>query len=361
MPAATYSPSRRFVLRLTVLALLSLWKESSALAAGADYFALSPCRIYDTRTPVVDPLHGGPDRRRDIQVSGVCGVPAEATAVAVNLTTVNASRSGSLTVYNADLSNAPESTLELSAGRNRANNAFVELSATGRIAAELSVDFAQEETADLVVDVLGYFASTPPTAVGDTASVAQNSADNPIDVLANDTDPDGGTMLITAVDMTETTGIVTITGGGTGINYTPRPNHCTSADNFSYTITGGSTALVTVTIPCTTIQITKLTNGQDANLPPGPSIPQGGFVIWTYQVTNIGSEILNSIKVLDSQVVPVACPKTTLAPGESMTCTGNGSAQACQYQNVGFVQAKTPAGAVVTASDPSHYFGTPCP
>ena len=46
MPAATYSPSRRIVLRLTVLALLSLWKASSALAAGADYFTLSPCRIH---------------------------------------------------------------------------------------------------------------------------------------------------------------------------------------------------------------------------------------------------------------------------------------------------------------------------
>jgi hypothetical protein len=281
---------------------------------------------------------------------------------AVILTAANANRSGSLALYDADLSSAPVSTLELSAGRNRANNTFVGLSTMGRIAAELPADFAPEDTADLVVDVLGYFVedSAPPTAVDDVATVAQSSADNPIDVLANDTDPDGGTILITAVDMTETFGVVSITGGGTGITYTPPPSYCTSADNFSYTITGGSTALVTVSIPCTAIQIVKLTNGNNANLPPGPSIPQGSPIQWIYQVKNIGIETLSSVKVTDSQSVAVACPKTTLLPGESINCSGNGLAQACQYGNIGIVAAKTPAGAVVRASDPSHYFGTPC-
>jgi hypothetical protein len=363
MPAAPYSPSRRFALRLTVLVLLSLWTASSATASGDDYFTLTPCRIHDTRTPVADPLHGGPDGRRDIQVSGVCGVPSEATVVAVNLTGLNASRSGGLIVYDADLSSAPESTLQLVAGRSRANNALVGLSAEGKIAAELAADFAPGDTADLVVDVLGYFVedSLPPTAVDDTATVAQNSVDNPIDVLANDTDPDGGPKRITALDMTETLGAATITGGGTGISYTPPPNQCTSLDSFSYTITGGSTARVGVAVPCTSIRIVKTTNGVDANLPPGPSIPQGSTVQWRYLVTNIGAEVLSSVKVTDSQGVAVACPKTTLAPGESMNCSGNGVAQACQYRNIEFAAAKTPAGATVVASDPSHYFGTPCP
>lgn len=364
MLAAPYSPSRRFTLRLAaVLVLLALWTASSALANGDDYFTLTPCRIYDTRTPVTDPLHGGPDGRRDIQVSGVCGVPYEASVVAINITGLNASRSGGLNVYNAGLSSASEETLQLVLGRNRANNALVGLSYEGKIAAELAADFAPGDTADLVVDVLGYFIedSIPPTAVDDTATVTQDSMNNPIDVLANDTDPDGGPKRITAADTTETLGTVTITGSATGISYTPPPNHCTTLDSFFYTITGGSTARVGVTVPCTSIQIMKTTNGVRANLPPGPSIPEGSNIQWRYVVTNIGAVALTNVKVTDSRGVFVACPKTTLAPGESINCAGNGVAQACQYKNLGFAAATTPTGATVIASDSSHYFGTPCP
>jgi uncharacterized repeat protein (TIGR01451 family) len=55
--------------------------------------------------------------------------------------------------------------------------------------------------------------------------------------------------------------------------------------------------------------------------------------------------------------VAVNCPKTTLAVGESMTCTGTGIAQAGQYANIGSVSGLPPTGARVTDDDPSHYFG----
>ena len=56
----------------------------------------------------------------------------------------------------------------------------------------------------------------PPVAVDDTATVAEDSTANPIDVLANDTDPDtGATLTITAVTQ-PANGTVVITGGGTG-------------------------------------------------------------------------------------------------------------------------------------------------
>lgn len=106
------------------------------------------------------------------------------------------------------------------------------------------------------------------------------------------------------------------------------------------------------------IAIEKSTEGQDADLPPGPVLAVGQPVNWTYVVTNVGSDPLDNVTVTDDQGVVVSCPATTLAVGASMTCTGAGTAQAGQYANVGQASATTvPAGEPTVASDPSHYFG----
>ena len=115
------------------------------------------------------------------------------------------------------------------------------------------------------------------------------------------------------------------------------------------------------TNPPSSIKIVKLTNDQDANQAPGPAIALGSPVTWKYLVTNTGQTVLDEIQVTDDKGVAVSCPKTSLAIGESMTCTGSGVAQACQYQNLGTVAGKTPIGDTVTASDPSHYFGLAYP
>ena len=51
-------------------------------------------------------------------------------------------------------------------------------------------------------------------------------------------------------------GTVVITGGGTGLTYQPDANYCNtqpggSPDTFTYTLNGGSTATVSVTVTCT--------------------------------------------------------------------------------------------------------------
>jgi VCBS repeat-containing protein len=94
-----------------------------------------------------------------------------------------------------------------------------------------------------------------PTAVADAATVVEDSTNNPIDVLANDTDSDGGTKLVTAINTAGTNGTVAIVPGGTGVTYTPNANYCNTQpggtpDTFTYTITGGSTATVSVTVTC---------------------------------------------------------------------------------------------------------------
>ena len=105
------------------------------------------------------------------------------------------------------------------------------------------------------------------------------------------------------------------------------------------------------------IRIQKLTNGEDANTAPGPSIRVGQPILWEYVVENTGDLALTDVEVSDDKGVNVSCPRTELGPGERMTCTGRGVAEACQYENIGTATARTSDGGSVSADDPSHYFG----
>lgn len=104
------------------------------------------------------------------------------------------------------------------------------------------------------------------------------------------------------------------------------------------------------------VEMTKSTNGEDANDAPGPTILVGNPVTWHYVVKNTGTIELTNVKVVDDRNVTVTCPATVLAVGQSMTCTGTGTAVEGQYRNVGTVTASSTGGSV-TDSDPSHYLG----
>ena len=88
----------------------------------------------------------------------------------------------------------------------------------------------------------------PPSAVGDSTSVAEDASATAIDVLTNDTDMDAGPKTI-ASKTDGSHGTVAITGGGTGLTYAPDPNYC-GPDSFTYTLNGGSTATVSITVTC---------------------------------------------------------------------------------------------------------------
>jgi uncharacterized repeat protein (TIGR01451 family) len=105
------------------------------------------------------------------------------------------------------------------------------------------------------------------------------------------------------------------------------------------------------------IKIEKHTNGIDADTPPGPSIVEGEAVTWTYIITNTGNVTLTGITILDDVIGEITCPKTSLAVGEDMVCTTDGTAILGQYANLGTVSGSPPTGPDVSDSDPSHYFG----
>ena len=92
------------------------------------------------------------------------------------------------------------------------------------------------------------------------------------------------------------------------------------------------------------IDIEKATNGQDADQAPGPQLQVGDAVEWTYVVRNTGDVALENIGVSDDQGVAVSCPSDTLQPGQSMTCTGSGTAIAGQYSNFGTATGLSPEG-----------------
>ncbi len=87
-----------------------------------------------------------------------------------------------------------------------------------------------------------------PVAVNDTATVVEDSSDNSITVLDNDTDADGDDLTVTTV--TASNGAISINGDST-LNYTPNANF-NGADTISYSISDGNggsdNAVVTITV-----------------------------------------------------------------------------------------------------------------
>ena len=85
-----------------------------------------------------------------------------------------------------------------------------------------------------------------PSAVADSANVAEDAPATAIDVLANDTDTDGGPKSVTAATQ-PAHGTVVVADDGSGLTYRPAADF-NGSDSFTYTLNGGSTATVSMTV-----------------------------------------------------------------------------------------------------------------
>ena len=123
---------------------------------GLDFHTLTPCRIADTRN-AVGPL-GGPalvaGLARTFAVNEICGVPSTARAVAINVTVVNPTAGGYLTLYPAGTALPLASTINFRSGIVRANNAILSVGASGQVS--VFCGMASGST-DFVLDVTGFF------------------------------------------------------------------------------------------------------------------------------------------------------------------------------------------------------------
>jgi len=112
-----------------------------------------PARVVDTRSNLGLSGKVQQSQERRIQITGVAGVPAHASAVALNLTVVNQSQPGWIAAYPCGSSVPDVSTLNNIPGRARANAAIVPIGADGQICVYGVLD------TDVLVDVTGYMVS----------------------------------------------------------------------------------------------------------------------------------------------------------------------------------------------------------
>lgn len=118
---------------------------------ATDFYTVTPCRLVDTREsgPAL-----GPYERRAWTVTGRCGVPTGANAVAVNLTVVAPAAPGFLRLAPGN-GLTDSSTLNFVPGRTRANHALAMLATDGT--GSVAVSNGSAGSVHVVLDVTGFF------------------------------------------------------------------------------------------------------------------------------------------------------------------------------------------------------------
>jgi YD repeat-containing protein len=91
-------------------------------------------------------------------------------------------------------------------------------------------------------------ANQPPVAVNDSTSTNSNTPLS-LDPRTNDSDPEGGALTIISVTA-PSSGSAVVTGGGTGVTYTPAVNFIGAA-TFTYTVRDPQNATATATVTAT--------------------------------------------------------------------------------------------------------------
>jgi hypothetical protein len=127
--------------------------------AGAEYATLPPGRVLDTRNSSQGDLSAPVGRRQTVstRVAGRGGVPADARAVALNITAVGPSQAGFLTVWPSGRARPEASSINFAAGEVVGNFVIAEVGANGRVDI-----YNHNGSTDVVFDVVGYFPA--PTA-----------------------------------------------------------------------------------------------------------------------------------------------------------------------------------------------------
>ncbi len=123
--------------------------DTQATASSSRFDPLTPTRLADSRQGLGLPGRLSPGVPVRLQVTGTAGVPANATAVAVNVTATGSSTGGYLTTYPCSATAPDVSTVNFDAGQTVPNAAMVPLDATGGFCVVSPTD------AHVLVDVFG--------------------------------------------------------------------------------------------------------------------------------------------------------------------------------------------------------------
>ena len=147
----------RTILRLTLLAALFTITASALAQSGPySYYALTPCRVVDTRNP--NGVNGGPvldtATTRSFAIRGNCGVPAGAKAVSLNVTITGATQPSFLTVWPSNVSKPVVSMINFEATDPALANGIIVGVSTNTQDLSVYNDFGNVH---VIIDVTGYF------------------------------------------------------------------------------------------------------------------------------------------------------------------------------------------------------------
>ena len=124
--------------------------------AAAKLSPLTPYRALDTRNGTGGRMGAlGPNGTFDLTVRGVGGVPLDADSVVVNVTAVNPTANGWLTVWPTGQTKPNASSVNFVIGQNVPNAVIAKVGTNGRI----SINNANGNT-HVIVDILGYMANS---------------------------------------------------------------------------------------------------------------------------------------------------------------------------------------------------------
>ncbi|MEZ5135789.1 MAG: hypothetical protein R2699_12225 [Acidimicrobiales bacterium] len=130
--------------------------ETPMTSPDLRYTSIAPVRIQDSRPlgPQVGPYgtRWGAGTDRDIQVSNVFGIPADADAVTLNVTVTNTTAPSFLTIYPNGDTRPLASNLNWSAGGTIANAVTVKVGTGGKIRV-----YNPTGQVDVIIDAVGYY------------------------------------------------------------------------------------------------------------------------------------------------------------------------------------------------------------
>jgi parallel beta-helix repeat protein len=131
--------------------------ETSGPPPELSFYTVPPCRVADTRSMATGGPALGGNTTRTFAVTGRCGIPAGAKAVALNATVVGPTGLGDLRLYPAGTFAPGASTINFSAGKTRANNAVISLGGGGQISVRCDMAPSPPGQTHFLFDVTGYF------------------------------------------------------------------------------------------------------------------------------------------------------------------------------------------------------------
>ncbi|AXJ09537.1 sialate O-acetylesterase [Arthrobacter sp. PM3] len=148
-----------------LIADVSAYFQSGTAAAPGTLDAVAPKRLLDTRSSSGS-VAGG--RSVTFQVGGTSGIPVDASAVVLNVTSAAATSFGFLTAYAAGTAKPNASSVNYTAGQTVPNLVVVPLGRGGKV----TVANTSPGSTEVIADVAGYFLSGKPAQTGALGALA---------------------------------------------------------------------------------------------------------------------------------------------------------------------------------------------